>query len=165
MTKVSRKSARPAEDASLPVLRKLRSKGSLNPSEPEVTVYAGLKDGAITATPAIQIKTKAVSHLATDNGALADAIAHKLRIEGDELNSLATRVSRLGYDMRLLPFDERDVAVAGSLELIDIALQDAFKVLLFTDEAKPELPPEFNGWKASKPDSRSTPAVITLTRE
>jgi hypothetical protein len=158
--------AEPQPAGPAPKPRQLRSKGPLGPSEADIVVYAGLAEGHLTGTPEnLVIKTKAIMHLVTDRPAFASAIAHKHLVETNAEVALPDQMNRLNLAMRSLPATDREAAVAGSLELVDAALQDAFRILLFTDEAKPEVPDCFKGWKASKPDNRSTPAVITLTRD
>lgn len=163
MTKIAKNAAPAAPIA--PFKRKLRSKGPLNSTETDIVVYAGLSNGEITATPLdIQVKNRAVPYLLTDQPTMAAAIAHKIRIEANEQADLLLQANRLTSGLADRPIAEREAAVAGSLELIDIALRDAFRVLLFTTDAKPEVPAEFKDWKASKPDTRTSPAVITLVR-
>jgi hypothetical protein len=166
MARAKTASAKPVEAGSAPK-RLLRAKGPLSPSETELVVYAGLNSGHLVETPgSFELKAKAIANLVTDNPALASFLAHKnlIPVEGDA--DLKLKLMRLQFDGHRAPVSEREAAVAGSQAIIDAALTDAYRVVLFlSDEADQAVPEMFADWKVGKPDKRSSPPTITITRE
>lgn len=143
----------------------LRSKGPLSPGETEVIVYAGLKNRKITPTPSSLNNFRSVSHLITDNPSLADGIAHKTLIEIPDVPALRTKLMRIAHGPdRILP-TENQAGIAGSMDILDSALPDAFKVVLFLEDGKADLPAILSDWKASKINGKTSPPSITLSRE
>ncbi|AXK44072.1 hypothetical protein [Erythrobacter aureus] len=143
--------------------RHLRSPGPLSPSETEIIVYAGLKDGKVVATPdKVSVNTRAVAHLITDRASIADGIAHKDLHVIEEVPAVSAQTFAIGSNRDLRASASNQAAIGGSIDLVDAVLQTAFKVTLFLEGSDDALPPEFDGWKKTKVDTKTTPPSISL---
>ncbi len=143
--------------------RHLRSLGPLSPSETEIIVYAGLKDGRLIATPdAVAVNSRAVAHLITDKPSIAEGIAHKVLHTLEAVPAVHGETFSVGSDRDLKASGANQAAIGGSLELIEAVIQTAFKATLFLDGKGDTLPPEFDGWKKTKVDQKTTPPSISL---
>lgn len=145
--------------------RLLRSKGPLSASEIEITVFAGVKDGALADTPqGFSTKMRAAPHLISDRRELADAIPHRTLVAVEGEGAFRSRMLEMHLGRSSIPISDREAVIAGSLPIIDAALGDAFRIVLVGDEEDLKVPAFLADWKAGKPDKRSSPATLTLTR-
>lgn len=162
---MARQKSKSSAEASSGPRKLLRSRGPLSPGETEIIVYAGLKDQEIIATPdQLQLKSRAVINLITDRPALAANIPHRNLVEVSDVPTLRLRLMKVGRGSEPVLPAENQAAIAGGMEIIDSALPDAFKIILFVEDGDPVLPPLLSDWKAAKLDKRTSPPSITLVR-
>lgn len=145
--------------------RRLLPHGPLSASETEVIVYAGLKGGEVVATPDdFTSRAKPVQNLISDRPGVDANISCKQFHQVEDLNGLHCRLMRIHSSRSNAAANENQAAVAGSMDLVNQALKDAFKVVLYVEDGDENPPAEFAAWKAAKLDSKTTPPSITLVR-
>ncbi|QAY80486.1 hypothetical protein [Sphingosinicella sp. BN140058] len=144
----------------------LRPKGPLSCAEIELTVYAAFSAGEFASTPeTFSCRARAVPHLVTDKPTIAGILPHEHIIEVATAAEVQARLTQLRFSYPATVIDGRQASVAGSLDVIRAALPDAYRIVLFANDDDPSIGTVFKGWKISKPDKRSTPPTITLTRD
>lgn len=138
-----------------------QTRGPLSPSVPEVSVFLAVNDGNFLATPAqMTHKGRKFGTLVTDDESCIDRFAHS---EVVIVRAEAPRLALLNTSMRLMhsPIEERVMLVAGSAELVEAALDDAWRVVAQCPADTPA-PYTISDWRMSRPKDA---AVTTFTRD
>ena len=146
--------------AAAPTAR-VQTRGPMGPSEPEITLHAGLSDGAFAATPPGHVvRSRPTTLLVTDDASTVARIPAKEALLVDGTGPRVAMRQALSR-MRDLPVEDRTIAVAGSTALLAEAIDDSFRVVLVceADEAPPHAVAHWRSSRAKGADS------VVLTRD